>query len=280
MRRVALAGGADLDGFRRAARGLLAEGVPPEQVQWIDGDAGADLFGGGAPVDATPLRLPRAAVDLIRLVVCHRDPVRFALLYQLIWRLGRGERALLERASDPLVHRLARMERAIRRDRHKMHAFVRFRKMGIDPDGVERYAAWFEPDHHIVELASPFFKARFPAFRWSILTPLGSAHWDREVLRFGPPGNRDDVPGGDAWEAGWGDYYASSFNPARVNPRMMMSEMPRKYWKNLPEAALIPGLLRGADARTRAMIEAEAGTPAKRAPAKALERLYRERQRP
>lgn len=280
MRRVALAGGADLEGFRRAARGLLAEGMTPEYVQWIDGDGGADLFGGGAPVEAAPMRLPRAVADLVRLVVCHRDPERFALLYRLLWRVTHGERALLEVASDPLVHRLARMAAAIRRDRHKMHAYVRFRKIGVAPDGVEHFAAWFEPDHHIVALAAPFFKTRFPAFHWSIVTPLGAVHWDREVLRFGPAGRREDVPEGDAWEAGWGDYYASSFNPARVNPKMMMSEMPRKYWRNLPEAALIPDLLRNASARTRAMIEAETSQPAKRSPDKALSRLYRARQRP
>ncbi len=280
MRRVALAGGADLDGFRKAARGLLAEDVSPEGVHWVDGAAGADLFGGGETCIAPPLKLPRAVADLVRLVVCHSDPERFALLYALLWRVTHGERALLEMASDPLVHRLARMGSAIRRDRHKMHAYVRFRKVGIETDGIERFAAWFEPDHHIVELAAPFFKGRFPAFHWSILTPRGSAHWDRARLSFGPPGRREMVPEGDDWEGGWCDYYASSFNPARVNPKMMMSEMPKKYWRNLPEAEIIPGLLRDADRRMRAMIEAEAATPAKRMPEKALSRLYRERKSP
>jgi uracil-DNA glycosylase len=40
----------------------------------------------------------------------------------------------LEIASDPLVGRLEDMERAVRRYRHKMTAFVRFREIDV-PEG-------------------------------------------------------------------------------------------------------------------------------------------------
>ena len=154
--------------------------------------------------------LPRAVGDLIRLVVCHRDPERYALLYQLVWRVLNGERDLLEVTSDLLVHRLDRMARSVRRDLHKMHAFLRFRRL----DGSERFVAWFEPDHFILEAAAPFFVDRF-RLDWAILTPVGSAWWNREMLAFGPPARRDEAPGGDAFEAGWRSYYESVFNPAR-----------------------------------------------------------------
>ena len=97
-----------------------------------------------------------------------------------------GERDLLEVASDPLVHRLDLMARAVRRDLHKMHAFVRFRRM--HGRGLERFAAWFEPEHFILEAAAPFFVDRFRSMDWTILTPIGSVRWDREALTFGPPG--------------------------------------------------------------------------------------------
>ena len=66
--------------------------------------------------------------EIVRIVVCHSDPERYALLYQLVWRITHGENALPDIASDPLVHRLHRMEKSVRRDLHKMHAFVRFRR--------------------------------------------------------------------------------------------------------------------------------------------------------
>jgi uracil-DNA glycosylase len=260
---VALQPGADLDGFRRAARGLVAAEAAPAAVDW----SGQGLFG-QAPPDGQPLRLPRRAGALIQSCVRHADPERFALLYQLVWRVHRGERALAEIASDPLVHRLEQMDKAVRREIHKMHAFVRFRR--IDGEADERFIAWFEPEHFVLEAAAPFFVDRFRSMRWSILTPLGSVFWDGTALDFGPPARREDAPDKDAFEDGWRAYFESTFNPARVNPRMMASEMPRRYWPNLPEAAAIPEMIRGAPARVREMIEREASAPMKRNPDKAV----------
>ncbi len=261
--------GADLAGFRAAARRLIATDTPPEQVLWQIGET-PGLFDSvaGQSTGGLPLSLPRVVADLIPMVVPHRDPERYALLYTLIWRVTHGERALLEVASDPLVHRLHLMRKAIGRDLHKMHAFLRFRRVG---DGEpERFTAWFEPDHHILAAAAPFFVDRFRALHWTILTPEGSAHWDTQALHFGPPGRREDVPEGDGFESGWRDYYESTFNPARLNLDAMRAEMPKKYWKNMPETAAIPGLIRSAAARTTAMIERPPQMPIKRDPAKAV----------
>ncbi len=223
-----------------AIRRLVPAGIPPEAVTWIDGEA-ASLFAEAEPMEPGPaLALPRAVAALIPSVVMHRDPERYALLHRLVWRVAGGERHLAEVASDPLVHRLHLMRKSVARDLHKMHAFLRFRRAGAGEGGRERFAAWFEPEHHILAEAAPFFSARFPSFDWSILTPDGSAHWDGRALTFGPPGRREDVPDADAFEAGWTDYYSSTFNPARTNLAAMRAEMPKKYWHNLPEAAAIP----------------------------------------
>ena len=266
-RRIDLRDGADADGFRRAVRQLIAARVPPEHVVWNAGGAG-DLFGEAMPGEAPPVALPRAVADLIRLVVCHRDPERYGLLYTLIWRVLHGERALMQVASDPLVHRLYLMAKAIRRDLHKMHAFVRFRR--VEEMTQEYFVAWFEPDHYIVEATGSFFVERFPGMRWSILTPLGSLHWDGEQLVVGPPAERGDAVAADSVEQGWLGYYESTFNPARANPDMMRAEMPKKYWRNLPEAQAIPGLLESAPARVRDMLEREAQAALKRNPDKAV----------
>ena len=59
---------------------------------------------------------------------------------------------------------------------------------------------------------------------------------------------RSQLPPRDAMEEVWRTYFASIFNPARLKVSMMKSEMPVKYWRNLPEAELIPSLVRGAKA--------------------------------
>jgi len=90
--------------------------------------------------------------------------------------------------------------------------------------------------------------------RFSILTPDLTLHWDRHGERFTPGLRRQDAPSEDAIEAWWRDYYAAIFNPARVNPRLMHSHMPKQFWRDLPETRSIPDLIKTARARTERMI--------------------------
>ena len=259
MHAVNLAHPADFEAWRSAARRMVLAEVRPEAVDWrVGGDAG--LFGRAEPVERVAVSgrgfsVPRGFMDLAESVVCHRDPARFAVLYSLLWRLTHGETGLLEIVSDREVYRAEAMARAVRRDIHKMHAFVRFRER----DG--HYLAWFEPDHFIVDQAAPFFARRFANMHWSILTPDRSAHWDGERLHLTAGASRRDVPDDDALEEYWRSYYASIFNPARLKVAAMQAEMPRKYWHNLPEARMIAPLIRSAGERAAGMIEAE-GTAA------------------
>ena len=264
---VTLGAGADQDGFRAAVRALIANDVQPNAVTWQAATT-PSLFDAPELPAGAPVPLASEAAALVQLVVCHRDPERYALLYSLIWRIRQGERKLLEVHSDPLVHRLAMLAKAVHRDLHKMHAFLRFRRV---PDALdERYVAWFEPDHFILEKAAGFFVDRFRRLHWSILTPIGSLHWDGDKLRQGPPARREDAPVADDFEAVWADYYASTFNPARLNVGLMQQHMPLKYWRNMPETRLIPGLVRNAASRVDTLMRT-APTPAhKKDPGKAV----------
>ena len=261
MRVVTLAEPDDFEGWRSAARGLLAESAPPDDVVWQVGEAGGDLFAGGAKPQlasvASSFSVPRAFLDLARNAVLHRDPERFALLYTLLTRL-RGQPKLIDDRADPLIRRLDQLAAQVRRDIHKMRAFLRFREVA-DDEGEEghgtRFVAWFEPEHHIVRANAAFFVNRFASMRWSILTPEISIHWDGKALSQGPGANKGDAPAGDPIEDVWKTYYASIFNPARVKIGAMLKEMPKKYWKNMPETALVPGLIAAAQARESGMIE-------------------------
>ncbi|MEO1160239.1 MAG: UdgX family uracil-DNA binding protein, partial [Pseudomonadota bacterium] len=68
----------------------------------------------------------------------------------------------------------------------------------------------------------------------------------------------------DASEELWITYFRNIFNPARLKVQAMQSEMPMKYWKNLPEAAAIPDLIATAPARARAMAAAAPTLPPER----------------
>lgn len=168
---------------------------------------------------------------------------------------------LLNIATDPDVGRIRDMAKAVRHDEHKMHAFVRFREIGRERNS--HFVAWFEPEHHIVEFAAPFFMRRFADMEWSILTPDLCAHWDGHALSFTPGVSRSDAPSKDRLEEFWRSYYASIFNPARLKVKAMQTEMPKKYWRNLPEASLIKPLIAGAARVSCDMVAAEATVPKK-----------------
>ena len=337
MRSIVLDTETDFQGWRRAARALALDGVAPEDALWSVSEP-ADLFAAPAPDVPPPtgtFSVPRALVELAETAIQARDAERFALLYRLVWRAHHGEKHLLEDAADPQVQRVQRLAQAVRRDTHKMRAFVRFREVrdtgGLGPSpaplddapggdahdapsqasaadparpglreaaavppspallaapdradvpdragvlaaiaarpaGVlssARYVAWFEPDHFIVEANAPFFVRRFATMQWSILTPDRCAHWDGEALTFTPGADRSQLPDDDALAEYWRAYFSSIFNPARLKIGAMTSEMPRKYWKNLPEAAAIPGLIRDAQSRTDRMVEHPTISPPK-----------------
>lgn len=252
---VVLPGETDFDAWRRHARSLLHRGVAPEDASWAT-SASADLFAASSaplsPNEGAPITVPRGFVELAETVILHSDPQRFARLYRVLWRLRREPR-LMQSSVDPDVATLEGMAKSVRRDIHKMRAFVRFRETKIGT--ADWFVAWFEPDHHILERNAPFFVRRFTAMNWSILTPEGSAHWDGAALRFGPGGTRADAPDEDAMEAAWRGYYAAIFNPARLKISAMKSEMPVKYWKNLPEAELIAPLIAQAQVRSEQMVQ-------------------------
>ncbi|MBK0391373.1 UdgX family uracil-DNA binding protein [Ramlibacter algicola] len=266
----------DLTGFRNEARELLARQVPPDEVEWeTDSANNPDLFaqpgGDASRVDAN---MPRAAAAIVpasflrlcEVVVLHHDPQRFALLYRLLWRLV-YEPSLRNDPLDADMQLAQQMAQAVRRDMHKMKAFVRFRQVpDEDHPGEQLHVAWFEPMHHIVEAVAPWFARRFANMRWAILTPGRSVHWDGEQLLFGPGASRADAPPADAGEELWLTYYRSIFNPARLKMKQMQKEMPRKYWDNLPESRLIGELSAQAPERIGSMIEQPGEASRKRVP--------------
>lgn len=298
--------GSDFAHWRGVARGLWAEGAAPDEVLWLTEDQQAqspDLFAASAPTTPVPdlaatpratpyptLTAPRIWVALAEQALLNRAPERFAVLYRLLWRM-QTDTSLRHDPLDPDRVTLQHWVREVRREVHKMHAFVRFRPVALADDPVDGtgplHVAWFEPVHHIVQAAAPFFVKRFTNMRWAILTPQCSLRWWPEaldvaalaaqgvdpryalkplssrpgVLSWGPGAHASDAPEADAGEALWLTYYAHIFNPARLKVAAMCKEMPRRYWHNLPEAQLISPMVQAAQSRSAAMLAQAPSTP-------------------
>lgn len=232
----------DLATWRSVARDLVRSGVRPEDIAWTTSEQ-KSLFGEPRPNGSTTgqLNVPAAFLPMAEAVACFDDAERWPLLYRILFRLAFENKDLLKIESDRDVRAARLMEKAVNRDVHKFHAFVRFRR--VECDGREIFIAWHEPQHFTVERASPFFQRRFGTMNFSILTPKGCAHWDKATLVFSPPAEKNSAPTNDEMEDFWLLYYRSIFNPFRLKVRAMKKELPVRHWPTLPEAVLIRELI-------------------------------------
>ncbi|HZC95079.1 MAG TPA: UdgX family uracil-DNA binding protein [Bradyrhizobium sp.] len=258
MHFIALNTETDFDGWRKAARALVLNQVNPADVTWrVQGNAAEPFEPSAPPLEPHgSFSVSAKFVEQAQAAILHRDSRRFAILYRLLWRL-RSHHDLLSVAADPDVAEVAVMAKQVHRDRHKMQSSVRFREIGREQKS--HYVAWFEPEHHIVEAAAPFFARRFADMPWSILTSDVCAHWDGHAVSITPGIAEAEAPTEDRLEETWRRYHACVFNPARLKVKAMQTGMPR----NLPEALLIKPLIASAARTASAMIANTATEPYK-----------------
>lgn len=238
--------------WRDQARSLLQEGVAPHAVSWEDATS-RQLFA-AEPVMSSPaiqktIRVPAELLKELEMAARYRAPQRWDLLYRVLWRVSRGERHA-RLAGDVDGSELHRRIKSVSREAHHLHSFLRFhpadRVRDLD------YVAWHEPAHDILASACEHFVHRLGRQRWLIATPEDGVWFDGDKLDYRRPcpaawrtiaepvRNQDDQL--------WQSYYASIFNPARLNPGVMQGHMPTRFWKGLPEGKLIPHLISSARA--------------------------------
>jgi uracil-DNA glycosylase len=241
---ITVTAGNDFARWREAARDLVASGVLPSEVSWSACEQRGLLAVPATNRASKSITVPAEFIRLGETVACYDDQRKWPLLYNILYRLVYENRDLLKIESDMDIREARLMEKAVRRDIHKFHAFVRFRPVVCS--GVEVYNAWHEPAHFIVERATPFFVRRFGPMRFSILTPKGCAHWDLDELRFTAGIAKGPALDADEAEDFWLTYYRSIFNPFRLNLTAMKTEMPVRHWRTMPETRLIKELIREA----------------------------------
>jgi len=253
--------------WREAARELLVHDVPPELVTWSTPYAGGDLFSGAPPTAEQPHNpsdlpppasdqarhgpkqgpkhgapsIPRSLMDMLQSAACCRVPDRWAFLYRVIWRWQQGEHEVQSPADEDGA-RLNAMVKAVRREEHDMHAYIRFRERPAEA-GPPRFVAWYEPRHDVLPQVAEHFISRMGKVSWMIATPEASVLWDGQTLHNTGPlvKNSDDLE--DTGEALWLTYYRSVFNPARLNADVMRQHITADRWKNLPEGKIVPHMI-------------------------------------
>lgn len=194
---VPLADQVDVSGFHSEATRLLARQVPPETVHWSaappDGVDEQQVDAGRATIRSRAARaiIPQSFVRMSELVVLHRDPQRFDLLYRSLWRLV-YEPELKHDFGDADLARLRQMAQAVRRDIQKMKSRVEFRPMVLK--GQPLQVCWYEPAHFICESVAGWLAKRDPQARWVLLTPDRSLRWDGVHLVAAPALPQEQQP--------------------------------------------------------------------------------------
>lgn len=235
----------DFISWRKIARKLLLAEIPPNEILWTN-ETQNSLFETDFDEKLSDkiIKVSPAFLEVAETASCFDDFEKWSVLYSLLFRIVYENQNLLSIESDDDVRQVLLMEKAVLRDIHKFHAFVRFRRVEIEEKEV--FIAWHEPHHWTVERSAPFFVRRFGAMIFSILTPKGCAHWDLENLTFTEAVSADSAPDYDETEDFWLTYYKSIFNPFRLKIKAMKKEFPVRHWRTLPEAVLIPELIRQA----------------------------------
>lgn len=231
--------------WRRTARKLLLAEIPPNEILWTN-ETQNSLFSDSftEKLSSKPIKVSPQFLEIAETVACFDDFEKWSVLYSLLFRIVYENRNLLAFKTDDDVRRVFLMEKAVLRDIHKFHAFVRFRRVEIEENEV--FIAWHEPHHWTVERAAPFFVSRFGEMIFSILTPKGCAYWDLKNLTFSEAVSSESAPKTDEIEEFWLTYYKSIFNPFRLKIKAMKKEFPVRHWRTLPETVLIPELIREA----------------------------------
>jgi DNA polymerase len=180
--------------WREAARELLVHDIPPEAVTWGSPHTGGDLFTSAPPPAAQPHHLaipaepprhapphiPRSLMDMLQSAACCRVPDRWAFLYRVIWRWQQGQHDVQSPADEDGA-RLNAMVKAVRREEHDMHAYIRFRERAAEA-GPPRFVAWYEPQHDVLPQVAEHFVSRMGKVSWMIATPEASVLWDGQTL--------------------------------------------------------------------------------------------------
>lgn len=145
----------------------------------------------------------------------------------------------------PAVLGMSQMAKSVSREKHRMEAFVRFKKAN---DGL--FYALVEPDFNVLPLISTHFKNRYADQPWLIydLRRKYGIYYDKkrvDTVKIEPneiratSANLPVVQFEDAEEALydqlWKDYFKSTNIVERKNTRLHLQHVPKRYWRYLNE---------------------------------------------
>ena len=180
----------------------------------------------------------------------------FSLLKQMIYNAylreaAEAEKSILEGVryvlktknekdyGHPAILQLANWTKEVGREKHRMEAFVRFKRAKDDT-----YIAVIEPDFNVLPLIAKHFKNRY-ADQVFVIYDLKRDYgifYDLHKIEFisldaARLSNLNAIIHEEesGYDAMWQDYFKSTGIKSRVNKKLHLRHVPRRYWKYLNE---------------------------------------------
>ncbi len=233
------------EGLLCVAGRLRDAGAEPEGIISTGRDYQASLLGEEEEVATDPVAADRVSTDIrMRISVRSFRHLSYAFLTEregieldlwhylrLGWEVGGGVDA---RHADERVHRVHRASRAVGRECHYQHCYLRFRRLA---SGV--FYAPMEPEFDVLCLVAPHFVRRMNSEQLFIhdlkrRKALLYREGEMAVVEAAPadPGLAEEEA---LYQEMWRDYFKTIAVPGRYNPRLQAGNMPMRYWRYLIE---------------------------------------------
>lgn len=165
------------------------------------------------------------------------------LLYRYIQKLYSRTELLHLNFSDDHVLKVAQLAKSVGREKHRMEAFVRFQ---LTKDGI--YFSTIEPDFDVLPLISKHFKSRYADQQWLIydvkrkygiyydLNSVELISLDLKEVHANRASKSAVFTASEyEYQDLWNNYFKSTTIASRVNMKLHIQHVPKRYWKYLSE---------------------------------------------
>ncbi|TDH28943.1 DNA metabolism protein [Segetibacter sp. 3557_3] len=164
-------------------------------------------------------------------------------LYQYVLYVFSSKLSVEYDYSNSFVLFIKQTDQKVRREKHRMEAFIRFQLTG---DGL--YYAICQPDYNVLPLLQNHFRERYADQRWLIYdsTRKYGIYYDLNTVETVSLSFSEEAGSGknlqavfdekeELYQQLWQQYFTSVNIVARKNTKLHLQHMPRRYWKYLTE---------------------------------------------
>ncbi|NOW93955.1 TIGR03915 family putative DNA repair protein [Mucilaginibacter sp. SG564] len=153
-----------------------------------------------------------------------------------------ADRNIEEDYGNKYVMRISEIIKMVRREKHRMEAFVRFQKLKD-----ETFYSAVEPDFNVLPLLIRHFKDRYADQKWMIydIKRRYGIYYDLHDTQYisldfsetSKPTDTITIVSHDElmYQSLWKNYFSSTNIVSRKNTKLHLRHIPKRYWRHLTE---------------------------------------------